>query len=219
MDFDIKPTRLIAAREKALRMKSLVLATALLVTTAVPTISCASGSQANLESGCDGTETCVPKLPGVDERTRGGVMKINQAGLGLIKQFAGLRLSAYYNVVGILTIGYGHTGPDVKPGLTITEAKADELLNSDLARFESGVGDLVKVPLSANQFSALVSFSWDQGLRTLRSSTLLRLLNQGDYRGAAQQFRSWDKAGGQERKTLLMRRDAERALFETPAPA
>ncbi|TKC86027.1 lysozyme [Trinickia terrae] len=146
-------------------------------------------------------------------------MKTNQAGLNLIKQFEGLRLIAYADVVGVLTIGYGHTGPDVKPGLIITQSQADQHLSDDLARFESGVGALVKVPLNANQFSALVSFSYNLGLGNLGSSTLLRLLNQRDYPGAALQFPRWDRAGGRELAGLLRRRQAEQALFEAPVAA
>ncbi|RDU95358.1 lysozyme [Trinickia dinghuensis] len=143
-------------------------------------------------------------------------MKINEAGINLIKEFEGLRLTAYADVVGVLTIGYGHTGPDVKPGMVITEAQAGQLLIDDLARFENGVSGLVKVPVNANQFSALVSFSYNVGLGNLGGSTLLRLLNQSDYAGAAQQFPLWDKAGGRELPGLLRRRQAEQALFQTP---
>jgi lysozyme len=143
-------------------------------------------------------------------------MQTNRAGLSLIRQFEGLRLIAYVDAVGILTIGYGHTGADVKSGLVITQAQADKLLSDDLARFESGVGRLVTVPLNGNQFSALVSFSYNLGLGNLQSSTLLRLLNQHDYDAAAQQFPRWDKAGGRPLPGLLKRRQAEQALFETP---
>ncbi|AXE34815.1 lysozyme [Chromobacterium phragmitis] len=144
-------------------------------------------------------------------------MHINAAGLNLIKQFEGLRLIAYQDAVGIWTIGYGHTGPDVAPGKTITQLQADQLLQNDLARFESGVSNLVKVPLNANQFSALVSFSYNLGLGNLQNSTLLRLLNQRDYAGAAGQFPRWDKAGGRVLPGLSRRRLAEQALFQAPA--
>ncbi|APR37947.1 lysozyme [Paraburkholderia sp. SOS3] len=144
-------------------------------------------------------------------------MKTNQAGFNLIRQFEGLRLIAYTDVVGVLTIGYGHTGPDVKPGLVITQAQADQLLGDDLSRFESGVDRLVTAPVNGNQYSALVSFSYNLGLGSLQNSTLLRLLNEGDYNGAAQQFPRWDMAGGQHLPGLLKRRQAEQSLFETPA--
>jgi lysozyme len=144
-------------------------------------------------------------------------MKTNSAGLDLIKHYEGLRLIAYADVVGVLTIGYGHTGADVTPGLVITQTQADLLLAGDLARFESGVSDLALVPLNANQFSALVSFSYNLGLGSLRQSTLLRDLNRGDYAAAANEFPRWDRAGGRELPGLLKRRQAERALFLTPS--
>lgn len=141
-------------------------------------------------------------------------MQTNAAGLALIKQFEGLRLNAYQDMVGVWTIGYGHTGPDVTPGLVINQQQAEQLLSSDLTRFETGVSRLVSVALNPNQFSALVSFSYNLGLGSLQSSTLLRLLNMGDYAGAAAQFPRWDRAGGREVAGLLRRRQAEKALFQ-----
>ncbi|MCD0492354.1 lysozyme [Chromobacterium violaceum] len=143
-------------------------------------------------------------------------MKTNAAGISLIKQFEGLRLAAYQDMVGVWTIGYGHTGPDVKSGMTIAQQQADQLLAADLEKFETGIGQLVAVPLNANQFAALVSFSYNLGLGNLRSSTLLRLLNQGDYAGAAAQFPRWNRAGGQVVAGLTRRRLAEQALFNSP---
>ncbi|MGL4407393.1 MAG: lysozyme [Zoogloea sp.] len=140
---------------------------------------------------------------------------INAAGLALIKQSEGLRLDAYPDVVNVWTIGYGHTGPDVHPGLTITQAQAEQLLKQDLARFEQGVSQLVRVSLNDNQFAALVSFSYNLGLGNLRNSTLLRLLNQGDYAGAALQFPRWNRAGGHVVQGLVTRRKQEQALFNT----
>ncbi|WP_434656946.1 lysozyme [Chromobacterium violaceum] len=145
-------------------------------------------------------------------------MKTNAAGISLIKQFEGVRLAAYQDMVGVWTIGYGHTGPDVKAGMTITQQQADQLLAADLEKFETGVRKAVIVPLNANQFSALVSFSYNLGLGNLRSSTLLRMLNKGDYDGAAAQFPRWNRAGGQAVPGLTRRRKAEQALFLTPAP-
>ncbi|CAG9211625.1 Lysozyme [Paraburkholderia tropica] len=143
-------------------------------------------------------------------------MKVNSAGILLIKQYEGLFLITYADVVGVLTIGYGHTGADVKPGLIITQTQADQLLDDDLARFEKGVSRLARVPLNPNQFSALVSFSFNLGLGNLGNSTLLRDLNRGDYAAAANQFPRWDRAGGRELPGLLKRRRAEQALFLTP---
>ncbi|POZ61943.1 lysozyme [Chromobacterium alticapitis] len=146
-------------------------------------------------------------------------MQTSTNGINLIKQFEGLKLTAYQDSVGVWTIGYGHTGPDVKPGLTISNDQAEQLLRQDLARFEQGIGNQVKVAINQNQFDALVSFSYNLGLGNLQSSTLLRLLNQGDYQGAAGQFPLWDKAGGKVLPGLQKRRQAEQALFLTPVSA
>jgi lysozyme len=140
---------------------------------------------------------------------------INAAGLNLIKDFEGYRLSAYNDGVGVPTIGYGHTGPDVYYGLTITKARADQLLTQDLQRFETAVNGAAKVPLNDNQFAALVSFTYNVGEGALRGSTLLQLLNAGDYNGASAQFLKWTYAGGQQLAGLYRRRQAERALFRS----
>ena len=101
----------------------------------------------------------------------------------------------------------------VYEGMTITEAAAEELLRKDLAEFEAAVSEAVQVSLNDNQFSALVSFSFNLGADSLFESTLLKLVNQGDFQGAADQFLRWNKAGGQELPGLTRRRQAERALF------
>ena len=140
-------------------------------------------------------------------------MKTSANGIKLIQGFEGLRLKAYQDSVGVWTIGYGHTGSDVTPGLVINQAQADALLARDLERFETGVTRLVQVPLNQNQFDALVSFSYNLGLGSLQGSTLLRLLNADDYAGAAAQFPRWNKAGGKELPGLTRRRAAEQAMF------
>lgn len=140
-------------------------------------------------------------------------MHTSQKGLDLIKSFEGLRLSAYRCPADIPTIGYGTTA-GVKMGDTITKERAEELLREDVKRFEGYVNRLVKVPLTQGQFDALVSFVYNLGAGNLSSSTLLRLLNAGDYAGAAAQFERWNKAGGKTLAGLVRRRAAERALFE-----
>lgn len=144
--------------------------------------------------------------------TPSGRRQINAKGLRLLKSFEGLELRAYQDAVGVWTIGYGTTS-DVRPGMVITEAQAEALLKRDLNRFERAVIDLVKVPLTDDQFSALVSFVYNVGEGALSTSTLLRLLNQRDYQGAADQLLRWDKAGGRTLAGLTRRRRAERALF------
>lgn len=142
--------------------------------------------------------------------------RINAAGMALIKDSEGCSLEAYKDPVGVWTIGYGHTGSDVAPGLIISQGRADQLLQEDLAKFEAGVSDLVKVPISDNQFAALVSFAYNLGLAALADSTLLRKLNAGDYQGAAEEFPRWVNAGGQRLPGLVTRRERERRLFAPP---
>lgn len=140
---------------------------------------------------------------------------INQAGVELVKSFEGCRLSAYRCVAGVWTIGYGST-TNVKPGMTITQAQAEALLKKDLLRFEVGVEVAVDVPLTDNQFAALVSFAFNVGLGALKSSTLLRLLNDRKYIEASMQFDRWNKASGRVLAGLTRRRAAEKKLFLTP---
>lgn len=141
------------------------------------------------------------------------VMQISKAGLDLIKQFEGLYLKAYRCPAGVPTIGYGHTA-GVAMGQTITQQQADDYLRRDVRQFERAVARLVTVPLTQGQFDALVSFAFNLGEGALAQSTLLRMLNAGDYAGAAAQFDRWNKAGGRVLPGLVRRRAAERALFE-----
>ena len=138
--------------------------------------------------------------------------EINADGLKIIKDAEGLRLKAYVCPAGVLTIGYGSTGKHVTPGLQITEDQAEKLLLNDLARFEEGVALQCPVATS-NQFSALVSFAFNVGLESLRTSTLRRLHNEGKYGEAAEQFARWNKGGGRILPGLVKRRAAERALY------
>jgi lysozyme len=107
-------------------------------------------------------------------------MKTSVEGLNLIKDYEGLRLEAYYCPSGILTIGYGHTGPDVWVSMVITESEAERLLQQDLAKFEDGVKEFITVPLNQNQFDALVSFTYNVGIGALQNSTLRKRLNAGE---------------------------------------
>lgn len=133
----------------------------------------------------------------------------------LVKGFEGFCGKAYLDVVGVPTIGYGHT-ENVRPDDTITQSEAEALLEKDLARFEDGVKKAVKVPLNENQLAALTSFAYNVGLGAFGTSTLLKHLNEGHYDLAADQLLRWTKAGGKELKGLVRRRAAERAVFLTP---
>lgn len=141
-------------------------------------------------------------------------MQLSQRGLDLIKEFEGLRLKAYPDIGGVPTIGYGTTGPDIKLGMEITKAEAEDLLRKDVAAFEAGVSNLVKATINQNEFDALVSFSYNVGLGALKTSTLLRLLNNGTDRSViASEFLRWNKVDGKPVEGLTRRRKAEQALF------
>lgn len=141
-------------------------------------------------------------------------MKIGKNGLDLIKQEEGLRLKAYKCQAGVLTIGYGHTR-GVKENDVITEEQAEKLLIEDLAESEKWVNKLVKVPLSQNQFDALVSFVFNLGPGALQISDLLKNLNKGQYYQASQEFKWWRNAGGKVLEILMRRRFRERDLFNS----
>lgn len=143
---------------------------------------------------------------------------INKEALALIKTYEGLMLKAYKDPVGIWTIGYGHTadaGPPVpKAGMVLTKAGAEALLIKDLRAYEAAVHKAVKVPMTDNQFGALVSLCYNIGPGNFAKSTLVRKLNAGDINGAAAQFDVWVNAGGKRLQGLVNRRNAEQALFK-----
>jgi lysozyme len=145
---------------------------------------------------------------------------INDAGVRLVQEFEGCKLEAYPDP-GTggepFTIGWGSTGPDIGPGTVWTQEEADARFLDDLTKFGDGVDRLVRVPLTDNQFAALVSFAYNVGLGALAGSTLLRKLNAGDYEGAADQFPRWSKGGGRVLPGLVRRRAAERDLFLSDA--
>lgn len=134
-----------------------------------------------------------------------------------VAQQEGCRLTAYPDVGGVLTIGYGHTGQDVTPGLNWTQAQADAALQSDLAGALACVQRFVDVALSLNQSIALVDFVFNLGCDALRTSTLLLDLNGGNYTAAAEQFQLWCHAtiDGELQVVpdLVARRAAEKTLF------
>lgn len=142
------------------------------------------------------------------------MMTPSQDCIDLVAQFEGCKLTAYLCPAGVLTIGYGHTGPDVKPGQTITKERARQLLAADLAKFAHGVNELCNGwRITQGMFDALVSFAYNLGLGALAGSTLMRLLRAGDVKGAADQFSRWNKAAGKVLPGLVKRRAAERDLF------
>ena len=140
-------------------------------------------------------------------------MNISENGLKLIKNFEGCRLKAYKCPAGIWTIGYGHTGRDVKEGLIITQAQAEHYLKNDVIIHSANVSRLVKVPINQNQFDALVSFEYNVGYGNFAASTMLKLINQNKFNDAAQQFDRWVFANKIKLQGLVKRRSAEKNLF------
>jgi lysozyme len=142
---------------------------------------------------------------------------IGPAATKLIKDFEGLRLNAYPDPAtggDPWTIGYGHTGPDVKRGLSWSQLEADQAFTRDIARFEAAVDALTfDVPTDSAQFGALVSFAYNLWVGNLKSSTLLKLHRTGDFKGAKAQFALWNKAAGKVMAGLTRRRAAEAALY------
>jgi lysozyme len=163
------------------------------------------GEVASLDKVLD--DLSVPRADAPD-----GVRRINAAGLALIKRWEGCKLTAYKCPADVWTIGYGSTGPHVKPGMSITAAEAEALLKRDLDRFERGVAGMAGT-MTDGQFSALVSLAFNVGLGALQGSTLLKLHKVGSYEDAAQQFGRWNKAGGRVLTGLTKRRAEEAALY------
>jgi lysozyme len=147
-------------------------------------------------------------------------MRISQRSVDLIKRHEGLRLEAYRDAVGVVTIGYGHTRT-ARLGQLVSAGDAEVLLRADLDSFEAGVARLVARPIKQSQFDALVSFAFNVGLdidadrraEGLGDSTLLALVNAGRDQDAAIEFFRWNKAGGRPLLGLTRRRLAEAQLF------
>lgn len=144
-------------------------------------------------------------------------MKVSANGIAVMHYFESCKLEAYPDPGSKdgkpWTIGWGHTGPEVVKGLKWTQAKADAVFVDDLQRFELAVGGLVKVALNQGQFDALVDFTYNLGDASLRSSTLLRELNAGNYAAVPAQLARWNKNDGKVMRGLIRRRAAEAALW------
>lgn len=145
------------------------------------------------------------------------VRRTNPEGLKLIKQWEGLKLTAYRDVVGVWTIGYGSTGSHVTPGLKISAQQAEQLLFKDLVRFERCVEQSVTAKLSDNQFAALVAFAFNVGEAGFKGSTLLKKLNRGDKNSVPAELAKWVKGTVDGKKVtipgLVNRRAAEAGLW------
>ena len=153
-------------------------------------------------------------------------MNVSQRGIDLIKRFEGVILHSYLCPKGVLTVGVGHTGPDVTKDMVITEKEAENLLKKDLRKFEGKLNFSLEhdnVNLNQNQFDACISFIFNLGFSAFIFSTLYKKLKQGDYSGAGEEFLKWvyitktDPKTGERVKIRLKgletRRNAERDLF------
>ena len=145
-------------------------------------------------------------------------MKTSANGIAHIKEFEGFRGKRYLCPANKWTIGYGHVIVDSERAtlwnVELTEDQATKLLMKDLVRFEDAVSAMVAVPLTQGQFDALVSFAYNLGEAKLRSSTLLKLLNAGDYDGARKQISRWVYSNGKKLEGLIRRRARETEMFQ-----
>lgn len=141
-------------------------------------------------------------------------MKYSQKGEALTENFEGCRLIAYQDQVGRWTIGYGHT-LGVKQGDSCTPAQAEAMLAADMAWAETFVNHIVTHILTQGEFDALVDFTFNLGSGNFQSSTLLKLVDEGQFELAAKEFEKWDLAGGKVVAGLLRRRQAEEAEFQS----
>jgi lysozyme len=114
----------------------------------------------------------------------------------------------------VWTVGYGATGPGIGPGTTWTEEQAETNLRDRFVKLGARIDALVLVHLEPHQMAALALLADNIGIEAFRKSTLLWLLNSGDYKGAAAQFARWNRGGGRVLPGLVKRRADERALFE-----
>ena len=140
-------------------------------------------------------------------------MNLGPQGLALIERFEKCVLTAYQDGGGVWTIGWGHTGPEVRAGLVWTQAQADSQLFQDTAVAQHGVQIGLRIAVMQCEFDALCCLTYNIGVRAFLGSTLLRKLNAQDRAGAAQQFLVWDEVAGKPSAGLLARREAERDLF------
>lgn len=133
----------------------------------------------------------------------------------LIKEEGGIRLKAYKCQAGILTIGVGHTGKDVKEGMEITEEKAIELLKLDLRRFEDVVNKNINVTLKQHEFDALISLAFNIGCTAFSNSTVVKKINTGAKMCEVEEaWKMWRKGGGKVLPILVRRREREVKMYK-----
>jgi lysozyme len=141
---------------------------------------------------------------------RKALVTLALSGLGLIgiATHEGFSSTAYQDIVGVWTIGFGTT-KDVKPQDRIDPVKALQRKAEDIVKFEGAMKQCVSVPLHQHEYDAYVSLAYNIGPSAFCGSTLVRKLNQGDYEGACKEILRWDRAGGRVVKGLAVRREAE----------
>lgn len=144
------------------------------------------------------------------------MLTLGLAGAALIKRFEQLRLQAYLDQGSIPTIAWGHTGPDVHLGLTCTLAQADTWFLADTHSAVLALNRDLTVPVTQNQFDAMVSFLFNVGITAGGHSTLISLVNRGLLASAADEFPKWDHCAGVVDPGLTRRRQAEQTLFLSP---
>lgn len=143
-------------------------------------------------------------------------IQYSKSGVALTERFEGCKLTAYQDQVGVWTIGYGRTH-NVHPGDTCTQEQAEAWLQEDTEWAVRVVNALVTVPLTQGEFDALVDFTFNLGSGSIQHSTLLKLVNAGQFETAAKEFEKWDMAGGKHVAGLLRRRIAEEQEFQQTA--
>ena len=143
-------------------------------------------------------------------------MRVSDICFGKLKEFEGLRTEAYYDAAGVLTIGYGHTGHDVRPGDVISKYWAEHLLKADLYDTEKAVESL-GIAKTQPQFDALVSFAFNLGFYKLKTSSLMKVIqNGGSMYAIRKEFKRWVYAGGKVQPGLVKRREWEAKRFFEP---
>lgn len=144
-------------------------------------------------------------------------MKVSEYGLALVKHFEGCRLHPYLDAVHLWTIGWGRRISDsaVKQYWNgVSQDQADKWFNDDIQGFALGVTKLLQKPVEQHEFDAVVSLAYNIGIGALKTSTMLRLLNEGDKNGASKEFRKWCHAGAHVLPGLLRRRTVEQNMFD-----
>jgi lysozyme len=131
----------------------------------------------------------------------------------LIEFYEGFRSHAYKCPAGKCTIGWGHTGSDVRPGMVISRATGEKLLDQDMIRAADAVADMVRVPLSEQQYGALISWVFNCGASATKDSTVIFLVNQKKLISAADALMHWNHVDGDVSRGLTKRRMAEKRLF------